>query len=105
MQRGQETDMVRLFAEIASETKNAKVRDKALKRLSQTVQKITRPKFDAKRLRDALINACVEKPDFEDPVVLDAGKRQSVLHLSGSFDLEVLSRDYFREQGELIDAK
>lgn len=105
MQSGQETDMVRLFAEIASETKNAKVREKALKRLSQTVQKITRPKFDPKKLRDALIAACVEKPDFEDPVVLDAGKRQTVLHLSGSFDLAELSSRYFEPARETIDAE
>lgn len=104
MLRGQETDLLKLFAEIASETKNMKTRDRAIKSLSQTAHKIIRPKFDAKRLRDALNAACVEKPEFEDPVVLDAGKRQTVLHLSGSFDLEVLSREYFREKGELIDA-
>jgi hypothetical protein len=102
---GQETDLVKLFADIASETKNAKVRDRAMKRLSQTVQKIIRPKFDHKRLRDALIAACVEKPDFEDPVVLDAGKRQTVLHLSGSFDLDILSSKYFEPTRETIDAE
>jgi hypothetical protein len=110
MVRGQETDlerlnMLRLFAELASETKNAKVRDKIVKRLSQTAQRIVRPKFDHKRLRDALIAACVEKPDFEDPVVLDAGKRQTVLHLSGSFDLDILSSKYFEPTRETIDAE
>jgi len=101
---GQETDMLKLYADLAHETKNAKVRDKAIKRLSQTAQKIMRPKFDAKRLKEALIEACVERPDFEDPVVIDADKRQTVLHLSGSFDLDILSRAYFKQRGELIDA-
>ncbi len=104
MQGGQETDMLLLYAELARDTKNAKVRDRVVNRLSQTVQRIMRPKFDPKRLRDALISACVERPEFEDPVVLDAGKRQTVLHLSGSFDLEVLSKEYFATRGEQIDA-
>jgi len=102
---GQETDMLKLLAELASETKNAKVRERVIKRLSQTAQKIIRPKFDAKRLRDALNAACVEKPDFDDPVVLDAGKQQTVLHLNGSFDIAELSARYFEQIRETIDAE
>lgn len=93
-------DKLVLQAELVRSTRSADRRRKLIARLSQTANKIVSPRFNASRLRDAFIGACVERPDFADPVVYDA--KSHVLHLNGSFNVYDLG-DYFNEVGELID--
>ena len=93
-----------LFAEIAAQAKGAKSREAAVKKLCKVARKIVTPKFVDRKLRDALNSACIEKPDFGDPVVFESNKGKVVIHLNGSFDLDKLSEQYFKEDREMIDA-
>jgi hypothetical protein len=95
-------DMLVLRAELARAAKGAVRRNKIVKCLSQTADKIVRPKIDPARFRDAMVNACVERPDFGDPVVLDM--KHGKVHLNGTFDLSELASEYFATRGETIDA-
>jgi hypothetical protein len=94
--------MLILRAEQARETKSDVRREKLIKCLSQTANRIVRPKIDAHKFRDALVSACVEKPDFGDPVVLDQGGK---IHLNGTFDLSELASKYFAMRGVTIDGE
>jgi hypothetical protein len=95
-------NMLVLRAELARATKSTIKRDKIVKSLSQTADRIVRPKIDPSKFRDALINACVEAPDFGDPVVLDT--KHGKVHLNGTFDLSELAASYYAVKGETIDA-
>jgi hypothetical protein len=95
-------DMLLLRAQLARESKGMTKRDEIVKSLSQTANRIVRPKFDARKFRDALVSACTEKPDFGDPVVLDQGDK---IHLNGTFDLRELASVYYATRGETIDGE
>jgi len=94
--------MLVMYAELARDTKGPKVREDRVKRLSQTANRLVRPKFDTKLIRDALVASCVERPDFGDPVVLD---EKNKIHLNGTFDLDELSAKYFSTKGVTINAE
>lgn len=88
-------------AETACTTKSAKQRAYVLMRISHTLFAIARPKFDSNRLVQALRTACLEAPEFGDPVVREGGR----IHLNGSFSLEKLSNAYFVEAPTTIDGE
>lgn len=85
----------RLVTQVAliSEAKTVKAREEGIVRLTQTLFLIMRPRFDKKRLLEALRKSCTDKPDFGDPVVGEGRK----VHLNGTFDLDALSHAYFVE--------
>ena len=96
-------DMLVLRAELARATKSTIKRDKIVKCLSQTADRIVRPKIDPAKFRDAMNAACVEKPDFGDPVVLDV--KHGKVHLNGTFDLSELASVYYATKGVAIDGE
>lgn len=94
-----------LFASLAASAKGTKSREHAVKKLSQVVDKIVPPKFAVKKLREALIDACIEPPDFGDPVVFESNKHGGTyMHLNGTFDLDVFTQKYFAPDRVQIDA-
>lgn len=98
-------DRLVLFADLARAARSTRARTRAIKNLRQVSEQIIMPKFDADRLRNALTKACIEKPDFGDPVVFESNKNGSThIHLNGTFDLEQLNDTYFAREREMIDA-
>ena len=95
-------DKLVLLADLASRTESLERRERIIRRLSQTANEIIVPKFDAGKLRDALTESCVERPDFGDPVVIDT--KQGVVHINGSFDLGALAYKYYAKTGVLLEA-
>jgi hypothetical protein len=94
-------DNLVLFADLARSAKSPRTRDRAVKKLCNAAKRVVRPQFDAKRLKEALIAACVALPDYEDPVVFESNK----LHINGTFDVSSLSDHYFAPVvPETIDA-
>jgi len=97
-------DNLVLFADLARAAKSPRTRDRAVKKLCNVAKRIVYPRFDARRLRDALAASCIHRPDYEDPVSFESNKTDGVLHINGTFDVGTLSTEYFRQVVETIDA-
>ena len=94
-----------MFASLAKQAKSPRARRHAVERLVQSADKILHPVFNEKKLKRALNAACIEKPDFGDPVVFESNKDKLLVHLNGTFDLDVLSTRYFAQEWETIDVR
>lgn len=88
-------------AEIARWSNSVKERSAALRRISDTLFLIARPKFDPGRLARAFEMACIEGPDYGSPVARTGNK----LHLNGIFDLDIVSHLYFAEAPKTIEGE
>jgi hypothetical protein len=95
---------LQLFADIVAQAKSSRARETAVKKLCKAVHQIVPPKFDAEKLKRALNAACIERPDFADPVAFESNKGVVMMHLNGTFDLDMLSLQYFKQDREQLDA-
>ena len=101
-------DRLVLFADLARAARSTRAKTRAINQLRDTSDRVVTPKFDIDRLRAALTKACIETPDFGDPVVFESNKSgagsevRTYIHLNGTFDLGMLEDAYFaRERDEI----
>jgi len=102
-------DRLVLFADLARAARSTRAKTRAINQLRDTSNRVVTPKFDVDKLRAALTKACIETPDFGDPVVFESNKGGSgseirtYIHLNGTFDLGMLEDAYFARDRDEID--